>query len=58
MSYFSTAWGEFIADDVGGGIYTYVHSNTTGEDTYAALWSKAIIDSVFRDIRMTRKISL
>jgi hypothetical protein len=56
--YFSTAWSEFVADDVGGGIYTYVHPNATGEDTYAALWSRANADAMFPNRRSPRSIRL
>jgi len=57
-TYFATAWSEFVSDDVGGGIYTYVHPSATGGDTYAALWSRAIVDAVFPNRKFVNKISL
>lgn len=57
INYFATAWGEFIQDSTGG-TYTYVHPNSAGEDTYAALWSRAIVEAVYPTKIRSRSIEV
>lgn len=45
-NYFAINWNEFIADSVGSSA-TYVHPNSAGADSYAAFWSKAVLDAIF-----------
>lgn len=54
--YFAVNWGEFVADAVSG-TATWVHPNTTGEDSYATFWSKGILDAIYPN-RIKRKVSV